>query len=258
MIVQLAQLACLVLVIVGVGVVGTQSAWRETIVGLGVQYLGVAGLLALTAGPSAGVAQAIVATGIILLLANGGFFSVNSQSRLDVPPQPGRRRSGSESRPLRATSNPLILTARQVSSTVMARPFDVSVVALAVVGAIALAATSPLFGSMGVDSAVNTLLISGLLSCLLSGETRVAGGLLFIASAATLALRAADPAPRAIESVLLAVFQMSVALALVYLRTLSSTPAVPVPAAVEQNLQDPLAVADDVPPTQPSEAIVEE
>jgi hypothetical protein len=234
-------------VVVGLGIVGTQSTWRETIAGLGLHYVGIAGLLALSAGLASGVAEAIVATGVLLLLANDGSFAGAPEAEPETPSRPIRHRSGGVARARPEMTSPVVLVLRQIGSNLLARPFDTSVVALAAVGAIALAVTRPLFGPLGVDGAVNVLLIGGILGCLLGGETRVAGGLLFIISAAGLALHAADPTPRASESILLALTQIALALVLVYLRSLRGEPAGRVAGAVAPVPQSDHLEPEDLP-----------
>ena len=49
------SLGFLALVIVGAGIVGTQSTWRETIAGLCIQYVGVSALIGLTSGPATAI-----------------------------------------------------------------------------------------------------------------------------------------------------------------------------------------------------------
>ena len=222
---SIAQFVSLTLVVLGVSVVGTQSTWRETIVGLGLQYFGIAGLLAVTASLSSAIVEAVVATGVLLILSNNGYFAGAYQPEPGALPRPNRYRSGVVARGNPTSANPIHVTGRQIVANLLARPFDASVVALAVVGAIALALTRPLFGTLAVDGSIDVLIISSILGCLLGGETRVAGGLFFLFSAAGLALHAGNSSPAPSEAILLALAQVSLALVLIYLRALRVEPA---------------------------------
>ncbi|HLZ10365.1 MAG TPA: hypothetical protein VKT80_17380, partial [Chloroflexota bacterium] len=170
---QTFSIGFLVLTIVGAGIVGTQSTWRETIAGLGIQYVGVAALVGLSSGPAAAIISVIVGAGVTLLLASGADFSGAAALVPDTHFRTSRARPGSVARERPRANNARIGSAKQIVSGLLARPFDASVFALAVVGAIALALTRPLFGSVNEDGAVNVLLIGGVLGCLLGGDARV-------------------------------------------------------------------------------------
>ena len=225
----------LVLVILGTGIVCTQSTWRETIAGLSIQYVGAAALIGLTSGPAAAVVGVIAGGGVTLLLANAGYFSHAAEIAPAGRSRTIRARAAPVARDRTRGNNRWTRSVRQIEAGLQARPFDASVFALAAVGSIALALTRPLFGSIGADGAVNILLIGGVLGCLLGGEARVAGALLFILSAGSIGLHAAERSPPAGESILLASAQIALALALVYLRSLDPGPADRVGRAVASN-----------------------
>lgn len=202
----------IILVAVGAGVVGVQPTWRGVALGLGVQYVGVVVHLLATSGWLAGLATAVVAVGIEALLllhdrgrpAPGG-DDVSHDVESDAPPagEPSSR-SRVRSRAARSSSE---------GGEARRQWFDLSVIALAVVGAIELALSRPLLGNLGSDAIFNILTLTGLLYCVIRRPIRVAGGLLLLSSTGSVLLRAADAAMTSGETLLFAVAQLALLLA---------------------------------------------
>jgi hypothetical protein len=141
------SLGCLAFIIVGAGIVGTQSTWRETIAGLGIQYVGVATLLGSTSGLTSALAGAIAGAGVTLLFASGGYFSSAADLAPATPSRSLRGRAGPATRAVPQGTSPWSRSARQIGTRLRTRPFDASVFALAVVAAHAVAAPPPRLGS---------------------------------------------------------------------------------------------------------------
>lgn len=109
------------------------------------------------------------------------------------------------------------------------RAFDLSVAALAVAGAVGLAATRPPLPDLPADVAFVTLILGGLLFCLLGGTARLACGLIFLTSGVGLLLQIAEPDLGSPERVLLAAAELCLVLALSALWTVGEDPSLPRP-----------------------------
>lgn len=200
MISSVVDVTTIALVAIGAGLAGARPTWRGAALGLGIQYVGVVVHLLATSGWVAGLSTAIVAIGIeaLLLGREAGANPPETSSPTELQPVhwAARRRNapaGDERRPW----------------------FDLSVIGLAIVGGIELAISRPLIGSVASDAMVDALTMTGLLYCLLGQPVRVAAGLLLVTSAANVLLRATDPTVTAGETLLLAIAQLALVLAIV-------------------------------------------
>ncbi|HEX5414970.1 MAG TPA: hypothetical protein VFZ25_04830 [Chloroflexota bacterium] len=109
------------------------------------------------------------------------------------------------------------------------RAFDLSVAALAVAGAVGLAVTRPPLPDLPADVAFVTLILGGLLFCLLGGTARLACGLIFLTSGVGLLLQVAEPNLGFPERLLLAAAELCLVLALSALWTVGEDPNLPRP-----------------------------
>lgn len=180
------------LVVTGVVLVGLLDGWKGAPVALGSQYLGLALVLLTPLGIIPSLVEIVIAAGVIGVLVTSS-----------TAPSPS-----------------IALSPRiWLSGAFRARWFDLSVTAVAIVGALAVANERPVFGS-DVDPIVDVLLFTGLLNCLVGRSPRIAGGLLLLASAGAVALQAVDQLSTRTDWFLLAVLQILLALALVRLRSI--------------------------------------
>jgi hypothetical protein len=215
------------LVVTGASLAGLAIGWRATTVALALQYLGVVVLLLVASDVVAGLATAIIALGVFALFRLG----LRPSSDLDTSAIPRARQARDADELLASFPGRLALRRPRRGAAPVGglriRVFDLTVVALAVVGAVELAITHPLFGDVATDVMVDVLLLVGLLSCLLGRTVRVTSGLLLLGSAGNLALGAAESGREPGEIVALAAAQLALAVALVYLRDNAPTPAEP-------------------------------
>lgn len=177
------SIVAIALVILAAVLPGLFDGWDAVPGALALLYLGIALLLL----PGNGAASALVA-----LATGGGIVGIFAV------PAP---RFGREFRP---------------------RWFDLSGMAIALVGAVGLAVARPVFGMVGADIIVYVLIFSGLLYCLLGRSPRVTVGTLFLVASGNVLLTHAGPAPTQAVTLLLALGQLCVALALARLRVIES------------------------------------
>jgi len=187
------------LVIVAVALAGATESWSSAAWALAFQYLGVALLTLATTGASSAALVVVVGCGV-----EGILFAPPLRSRRALAASVDWR-------------SRLRWTAWR-PRTFRLRWFDASVAAVAIVGAIDLAAAHPVFGSGPVDDVVDVLIFTGLLFCLVGRSARTACGLLFLASAGGVALQANGETLTRLEAFLLAVVALSLAIALARLR----------------------------------------
>ncbi len=212
------------LILIGTFATSQATTWRLARPALAGQLVGVALLLLVERG---------VAAAVVALLVAAGLFGVLLDARDDEPLSPslppGREGAtpASQLRPLDAgvlpagsddAGRPVRLRARRPRRTRRpVRLFDLSIIGLAEIGALSLAATRPLLGSLAADAAVDVLLLTGLAATLLGGRLPLAGGLVSIVTAAGLLLQLADPAQPPGELVLWAASVLALAIAIVAL-----------------------------------------
>ncbi|MGH2460630.1 MAG: hypothetical protein ACRDIY_17390 [Chloroflexota bacterium] len=184
------------LVVIGVVLVGSLDGWQGASLALGSQYLGVALVLLAVNAIIPAVLEVVVAAGVLGVLGTA------------------------------ATASPPTTFDPRAWLLGSFRPgwFDLSVTAVAVVGALAVANERPVFGS-GIDPVVDVLLFTGLLNCLAGRSPRIAGGLLLLASAGSVGLQAISQLSTRTDWFLLALLQIVLALALVRLRSIEEARA---------------------------------
>jgi hypothetical protein len=218
----IADLIAVALVVAGTTVAGIVPTWRGAILGLGLQYLGVAVVLVVTSGLVAGVVALVTAAGIEAIVGMDQglsfrdhawlahlFSSIDRASNQTVavdaerPRRRGRPRAGLAALPIRW--------------------FDVSVIALAIVGALGVAVTRSTFGGFGADAIVGVLILTGLLYCLLGGSPRLTSGLLFLSSSVSVLIHVAEASVSPIDQLLVAASQVALALALVLFRSFEAS-----------------------------------
>ncbi len=180
------------LIVVGVVLMGSLDGWRGVLIALGSSYLGLTLVLLSTVGLLPSLVSIAVAVGVVGVLLT---FPSEASPTFHLSPL---RWSIVELRP---------------------RWFELSVTAVAMVGALALAMTRPIFGS-SVDPAVDVLLFTGLLNCLVGRSPRIAGGLLLLAAAGSLAVQEIGQPTGRLDLFMLAVVQVALALVLTRLRAL--------------------------------------
>jgi hypothetical protein len=210
------------LVVAGTSLAGIVPTWRGAVLGLGLQYLGVAIVLFTMSGPAAGVVAVVTAAGIEAIVGLDQGISFRDGALLtslfsDVDLANGQALALDPDRPHRRVRRQAGLAALPI------RWFDVSVIALAIVGALGVAIGRITFGSFGADAVVGVLTLTGLLYCLLGSSARLTSGLLFLGSAAGVLSRVAGAPPSPIEPLLVAATQVALAVALVFLRAFETS-----------------------------------
>jgi hypothetical protein len=209
-----------VLVVVGTTYAGIVPTWRGAILGLGLQYLGVAIILVATSGPGVGLVAIVTAIGIEAIVASGQGITLRDRGWLANPLSVGDLASNQmlavdPDRPRRR------MRPRAGFAALPFRWFDLSVIALAIVGALGIAVGRGTFGSFGANAIVGVLILTGLLYCLLGGSARLMSGLLFLGSAVNVLLHATGGAAvSSVELLLVAASQVALALALVFVRAI--------------------------------------
>lgn len=172
------QIIAAAMVVLGVGVAGLSSGRRALALSLVPRYLGIALLLVASARVAAGTSVAIVG------LVTAAFLWPRTAS----------------------SWHPSLIADR--------RWFDLSLVALTLVGAIELAMNHPFLGEPAGDIAIDVLAIGGLVSALTGRELRLFSGLdaLILGGFALLVL--ADPALPRGSILLYAIAQITIGAAL--------------------------------------------
>jgi hypothetical protein len=192
--------------------------WRGAILGLALQYLGVAIVLLVGSGLVAGVVGLVTAIGIVAIFATDQGWSLQAKSWLVNPfADEGAKRDD----PLDVELDPSRRRVRWRGFGLAGapiRPFELSVIALAVLGALGIAIGRPAFGAFGADAIIGVLVLTGVLYCLLGGAPRWTSGLLFLGSAVNVLLHQASPVVEPLETLLDATAQIALALSLVYVR----------------------------------------
>ncbi len=202
------------LVVVGVVLAGLLDGWPGAPLPLGLSYLGV--VLLLLQGTKGAIPAAVCATtavGVILVLLPGDvrviLRGVRRGPRSIVAELPG-----------------------WFASRFPLRWFDLSTAAVALVGALDLAAARPVLGN-GADLVVEVLTFGGILYCLIVRAGRTACGLLFLALAAGVLIQNVGEAPSRIETVLASAVQLGLALVLAYFRTVEDNQMIDGPVKPE-------------------------
>jgi len=172
------ELGGVALIALGAVVASVADELLFVVCALFLQFLGLALVTLIAVTPSAGVVTLLVGGSTLAILVGGAALRFGPNGR----PAP--------------------------------RAFDLSVVALAIVGAIGLAVTHPLLPNVPVDVAIGVLVLTGLLFCLQGGAARVVCGLIFLTSGAGLLLQAAEPGLSESTRVLLAASQLALVIAL--------------------------------------------
>jgi hypothetical protein len=186
----LGESIALGLLVLAALVAGLTSTWRGARVALLVQYLGAAFFLLAARGGVAALLTLIVGGASVLILTPGVW-----------------------------ALGPELRQARQRLPDVAIDWFDLSVIALGLVGAAALAVTHPLPDVGEAAVAVDVLVLVGLLCCVLGPFARVAVGLLFLVSAGSLLFQTADLALVSGDLLLLSLAPLALAVALANQRT---------------------------------------
>ncbi len=210
------DLATIVLVALGAGTVGVRATWRGVAVGLSLLYAGVVVHLLLTSSLIAALSTAVVAAGVLAVVLVDDHGRISLRERASARPGPrGANPSAARSQLARILAALAPSFGKGPGGDIRRPWFDLSVIGLAIVGAVALAFSHPLLGSVASDAIVNILLLTGVLYALLGQPVRAGGGLLLLMSAGTVLLRAADPTVSAGETLLFAVAQLALTLVLV-------------------------------------------
>jgi hypothetical protein len=193
------------LVVFGSGFAAGATTWAPARRGLTLQLIGAALLLADLAGVVRGFSALAVAGGVYALLLGA------TDEPSELPPN---------SRPPAETGEPAVGVAPTGRRLRRPRPrrqpirvFDLSVMGLAIVGALSLAVSRPLLQVLPADAVFDVLILGGLASCLLGNPVRVATGLLSVVAAACLLVQLVDPQRAPLELILLAAAQLGLALA---------------------------------------------
>jgi hypothetical protein len=211
------------LVVVGTTYAGIVPTWRGAILGVGLQYLGVAIVLLAMSGIGAGLVAIVTAIGIEAIVASDQGISLRDRAWLANPFSVGDL--ASNQRPAIDLDRPRRRMRQGVGLAALPfRWFDLSVIALAIVGALGIAVGRSTFGSFGANAIVGILILTGLLYCLLGGLARLTSGLLFLGSAVNVLLHAAgDVSVSSVELLLVAASQVALAVALVFLRAFETS-----------------------------------
>jgi hypothetical protein len=199
------EVVAVTLVVVGSGLTAGSPTWAPARRGLTMQLVGIALLLADLAGVVRGFSALAVAGGVYALLLGA------TDEPSELPPNP---------RPSAETAEPEIAVAPTGRRLRRPRPrrqpiraFDLSVLGLAIVGGLSLAASRPLLQVLPADAIVDVLILGGLASCLLGHPVQVATGVLSVVAAVCLLVQLVDPQRAPLELVLLAAAQLGLALA---------------------------------------------
>jgi hypothetical protein len=184
----IAEVFGVVLIVLGVLLASIADDLLFVVAACFLQFMGEVFVLLIVSGPSAATATLVLGAGSLAILIGGKALR----------PGPNGRASP--------------------------RAFDLTVAALAVAGAAGLAATHPPLPNLLADVAFVTLILAGLLFCLLGGNARLACGLIFLTSGAGLLLQIARPDLGFGERVLLAATQLCLVLALSALWTVGEDP----------------------------------
>lgn len=179
------------LIVAGAVLVGSLDGWKGVPLALALSYLGLGLLLLATLGVIPALVEIVVATGVVGVLATSS-----------------------------TVASPTIALDPRIWLPAAFRPswFELSVTALAVVGALALASARAILGT-GVDQAVDVLVFTGLLNCLVGRSPRIACGLLFLVSAGSVAIQEVSRHPIRTEWLMLAVLPILLSLAIAHLRS---------------------------------------
>jgi hypothetical protein len=234
----------LVLVVGGVSLAGIVPTWRGAFLGLALQFLGVTIVLVTASGFAAGLATLITAVGIEALIAADQNISLRDGRWLVNPFAGVHLRHDNPLVRERIRRQARLRDPSSVDTSV--RWFELSVIALAVVGALGVAiGRQPIAGFAG-DAIVGVLILCGLLYCLLGGLPRLASGLLFVGSASNILLHEVGPSLVPAEMLLVSVGDVALALGLVYLRSCE--------ARVSSNAEPEIHVPE--PPTSAESSVV--
>jgi hypothetical protein len=210
------------LVVAGTTVAGVVPTWRGAILGLGLQYLGVAIVLVVTSGPVAGVIALVTAAGIEAVVGMDQGLSFRDRAWL-AHLFSGVDRASNQTLGLDPDRPRRRVRPRAGLAALPIRWFDVSVIALAIVGALGVAVGRSTFASFGANAVVGVLILTGLLYCLLGGSARLTSGLLFLSSSVSVLIHAAEVSVSPIEQLLMAASQVTLAVALVLFRTFEAS-----------------------------------
>jgi hypothetical protein len=190
--------------------------WRGALLGLALHYIGVAVLLSTVSDLVAGVVEIVTAIGIVAIFASDQRMSLRVESWL-VNPFSGIDLERDD--PLSVDfDRPRRRVRRRVfgPTGLPVRPFELSVIALAVLGAFGIVIGRPTFGAFGADAVIGVLVLTGVLYCLLGGLPRWTSGLLFLGSAVNVLLHEASSTVSPVETLLDAGAQIALALALIF------------------------------------------
>ena len=174
----IAEVAGVALIALGAALASVADELLFVVCALFLHFLGMVLVVLIAVGPSAGVMALLVGASSLAILIGGEALRFGPSGR----PSP--------------------------------RAFDLSVVALAIVGASGLAVTHPPLPNLPADVAIGILVLTGLLFCLLGGAARMVCGLIFLSSGAGLLLQAAEPGLSGDARVLLAGSQLALVIAL--------------------------------------------
>jgi hypothetical protein len=198
------QAVAVALVVVGSALAAGSTTWTPARRGLTMQLVGVALLLADLAGVLPGFSALAVAGGVYGLLLGA------RDEPSEVPPNPGSPAEMAEPAIPVAPTGRRLRRPRPRRQPI--RAFDLSVLGLAIVGGLSLAASRPLLQVLPADAIVDVLILGGLASCLLGNPVQVATGLLSVVAAAGLLMQLVDPQRAPLELILLAAAQLGLAL----------------------------------------------
>jgi hypothetical protein len=233
----------IVLVVAGVGLAGVLPTWRGTILGLVLQYLGVAIVLFVVSGLVAGVVGVVTAIGIVSIFATDQGWSLRAELWLV---NPFTDEDAKRDDPLDVELDQPLRRVRHWRSGPAGGPtrlFELSVITLAVLGALGIAIGRPTFGAFGADAIIGVLVLTGVLYCLLGGAPRWTGGLLFLGSAVNVLLHEASPMVGPLETLLDAAAQIALAISLVYVRARETEAGAASQPGLEPAPAEPVAAA---------------